>query len=173
MNHELIELHNNFLQFNLLHKEDESEKEILTRVKKQWRQILERMKELKADNDHLFLSREETGSYESILHENETPQNTSPIESKSRPSKTVPQPTESTVRTASDEKESRYDPDIELEQECNHCSLIMDHPFQIKEEDRVYINWQVCEVLIFPTDESLDENWTQGPIINKKNIWKP
>ena len=131
------------------------------------------MKELKADSDHLFLSREETEFYESNLHESETPQSAPPIENKSRPSKPVPVPTESTASAASDEKESRHDLDTELEQECNHCSLIMDHPCQIKEEDKVYINRQVGEVLIFPTDESQDENWIQEYVINKRNISKP
>ena len=158
MNHELIELHNNFLQFNLLHKEDESEKEILTRVKNQGRQILEKLKELKADNDYLFLFREETELYESNLHESIFPPNASSIEDESRPSKPVPVLTESTASAASDEKESRHDLDTELEQEYNCCSLIMDHPCQIKEEDRVYINRQVGD----------DESQEGASIIIKK-----
>ena len=135
---------------------------------------MERIKELKADNEHLFLSREETGPYERNLHENETPQNTTPIENKSNPSKPVPESTECTASAVSDEKESRSDNlDIELEQGCNHCSLLMDHPCQIKEEDGVYINRHFGEVLIFPTDESQDENWILEHIIDKKNIRKP
>ena len=82
-------------------------------------------------------------------------------------------PTESTASAASDEKKNRHDLVTELEQECNHCSLIMDHPCQIKEEDRVYINRQVAEVPIFPTDESQDENCSQECVINKKYISKP
>ena len=35
VNHELIELHNNFPRFHLLHQEDQSEEEILARVRKQ------------------------------------------------------------------------------------------------------------------------------------------
>ena len=57
VNHELIELHNNFPRFNLLHKEGQSEEEILTRVKNQGIQILEKLRKLKAENDNLFLSR--------------------------------------------------------------------------------------------------------------------
>ena len=52
MNHELIELHNNFPRFHLLHKEGQSEEEILTRVKNQGTQILENLRKLRAENDH-------------------------------------------------------------------------------------------------------------------------
>ena len=48
----------------------------------------------------------------------------------------------------------------------------MDHPYQIKEDDRVYINRQVGEVLIFPPDESQDESWIQECVINKKDVNK-
>ena len=66
-----------------------------------------------------------------------------PIEDESKPSKPVSEPTESAARVASNEKESQSDLDTETEQECNHCLLLMDHPYQIKEDDRVYINRQV------------------------------
>ena len=108
-----------------------------------------------------------------MIHGSTFTPNAFPIEDESRPSKPVPMPTESTASVASDEKESQPNLDTELEQECDHCSLVMDHPCQIKEEDGVYINRQVGEVLIFPTDKSQDENWIQEHVINKKNIRKP
>ena len=65
-NHKLIELHNNFPRFNLLNLENESDKEILARVKRHGKRLLERIKELKADNDHLFLSRKGTYSEKNL-----------------------------------------------------------------------------------------------------------
>ena len=169
MNHELIKLHNNFPRFNLLHKDNESEKEILARVKKQGKQILERIKELKADNDHLFLSKEGTGSTERDLPEEELHQNATPKESEGSPTKPALEPTECTASGVSEERESCSDNlDIELEQGCNHCTLLIDQPCQIKEEDGVYINRYSGEILIFPTDESQDESLIQEQIIDQK-----
>ena len=86
VNHELIELHNNFPRFNLLHKEGQSEEEILTRVKNQGIQILEKLRKLKAENDHLFLSREEAELNKSHSDESTFTPNGYPIEDESRPS---------------------------------------------------------------------------------------
>ena len=55
INHELIELHNHFPRFRLKHHNEDSEKEILARVKRQGKLILERIKDLKSDDNHIFL----------------------------------------------------------------------------------------------------------------------
>ena len=69
INHELIELHNNFPRFNLLHSKEESEQELLARVKKQGKLILERIRELKIDDNHVFLSNESPDSKEILTQE--------------------------------------------------------------------------------------------------------
>ena len=65
--------------------------------------------------------------------------------------------------------ESHYDTDIESEDECNYCTLALDHPYPIKEDDKTYINCKIGEVLIFPPDESQDESWIQDCIISRRN----
>ena len=96
INHELIELHNNFPRFSLLHHEDESDKEILARVKSQGKLILERIKELKSDDDHIFLSKKKSVSNEIALPGRD-PYPTSE-ESESSPTKPVLEPMECTAR---------------------------------------------------------------------------
>ena len=64
INHELIELHNNFPRISRLHSKEESDQELLARVKKQGILILERIKELKIDDNQVFLSNERTDSKE-------------------------------------------------------------------------------------------------------------
>ena len=113
--HELIELHKNFPRFHLLHKEGQSEEEILARVKKQGTQILENLRKLRAENDHLFLSREEAELNESHFDESKFTPNGFPIEDESKPSKPVSEPTESAASVASNEKESHSDIDTEIE----------------------------------------------------------
>ena len=67
VNHELIELHNNFPRFHILHKEGLSEEEILSKVKKKGALILEKLMKLRAKNDLLFLSKEEDRVSESLF----------------------------------------------------------------------------------------------------------
>ena len=116
VNHELIELHNNFPRFHLLHEEGQYEEEILARVRKQGTQILENLRKLRAENDHLFLSREEDELNESHFDESTFTPNGYPIEDESRPSKPVSEPTDSTASVALDEKESQSNLDTEIEQ---------------------------------------------------------
>ena len=81
---------------------------------------------------------------------------------------------ECTASGDSEEKESRSDNlDIELEQGCNHCTMLIDQPCQIKEDDGVYINRCTGEILIFPTDQSQDEGWIQEQVIDPKMIREP
>ena len=69
---------------------------------------------------------------------------------------------ECTASRDTEEKESHSDNlDTEPEPGCNHCTLLIDHPSQIKEDDGVYINRSTGEILIFPTDESNDEGLIQ------------
>ena len=117
INHELIELHNNFPRFSLLHRENESDEEILARVKRQGRQILERIKELRSDDDHIFLSKEKSVSNEIDLPGKEPYQSETPEGSESSPTKPVLEPMECTASGDSEEKESCSDNlDIELKQ---------------------------------------------------------
>ena len=131
------------------------------------------MRKIRAENEQLFLSKEEDKLNESHFDESTLTPKECHIENESNPDKPVPKPTGSATSVASNEKESHSDIDTETEQECNHCSLVLDHPYQIKEDDRIYINRQVGEVLIFPPDESQDESWIQECVINNKNVNKP
>ena len=102
VNHELVELHNNFPRFNLLYSKEESEKELLAGVKKQGKLILESIKELKVDDDNVFLSNEGSDSKEVLTQRGEDPTSGAVVESKSDLNKRV----------------------LESVESCNHCDLI-------------------------------------------------
>ena len=70
VNHELIELHNNFPRFHILHREGLSEEHILSKVKEKGALILENLKKLRAKNDHLLLSKEEAIKSEDLFVDN-------------------------------------------------------------------------------------------------------
>ena len=65
--------------------------------------------------------------------------------------------------------ESHSDTNIESKDECNYCTLVLDHPYPIKEDDKIFINHKIGEVLIFPPNESQDESWIQECVINRRN----
>ena len=48
--------------------------------------------------------------------------------------------------------------------------MLFEEPNQIKENDKVYVNRCTGEVLIFPTDESHDEEWIQEHLINSEEL---
>ena len=174
INHELIEQHNNFSWFSLLHHKEESDKEILTRVKRQGKLILERIKELKSDDDHIFLSKEKPDSKEVITLGREPHPSGTYDESESELTKPVLESIKHTTSRDTEEKESYSDNlDTETEQGCNHCMLLFEQPGQIKENDGVYINRSTGEILIFPNDESHDEGWIQEHLIDPKIIREP
>ena len=127
------------------------------------------MKKLRAKNDLLFLSKEEDRVNEGLFDESTPSPKESLIENESDPARPVPKHTNLVTSTGSKEKESHSDTNIESKDECNYCTLVLDHPYPIKEDDRIYINRQIGEVLIFPPDESQDESWVQDCIINRRN----
>ena len=136
INHELIELHNNFPRFSLLHHKEESDKEILARVNKQGKLILERIKELKFDDNHIFLSNEKPDSKEVIILGGESHPSGTYNENESEPSKPVLESVEHTTSRDTEEKESYFDNlDTGIEESCNHCTLMFEQPGQIKEND--------------------------------------
>merc|ERR1712215_593137 len=67
VNHELIELHNNFPRFYILHREGLSEEDILSKVKEKGALILENLRKLRAKNDFLLLSKEEAIKNEDLF----------------------------------------------------------------------------------------------------------
>ena len=169
VNHELIELHNNFPRFHILHKEGLSEEDILSKVKKKGALILENLKKLRAKNDLLFLSKEEDRINEGLFEDSTPSPKECPVESRSEPATPVPKYTNLVTSTGSKEMESHSDTNIESKDECNYCTLVLDHPYPIKEDDKIYINRKIGEVLIFPPDESQDESWIQECVINRRN----
>ena len=48
--------------------------------------------------------------------------------------------------------------------------MIFEQPNQIKENDMVYVNRSTGEVLIFPNDETQDEDWIQEHLIDSEDI---
>ena len=87
VNQELVELHNNFPRFNLLHPKEESEQELLIRVKKQNEQILKNLKELKVKDDYVYLSNEGSTPNETHTAGRESPTNCAPSEDRAGPAK--------------------------------------------------------------------------------------
>ena len=169
VNHELIELHNNFPRFHILHKKGLSEEDILSKVKEKGALILENLKKLRAKNDHLLLSKEEAIKSEDLFVDNIPSPKECLAENESNPTKLTPKHVDSTTSNRSEEIESRFDNVIESEDECNHCALTVDYPYPIKGDDKIYINRRIGEVLLFPSDESQDENWIQDCVINRRS----
>ena len=135
-------------RFNLLHPKEESEKELLIRVKKQGEQILKNLMELKVRYDNIYLSNEGSDPKETNTGGRENLINCASTESRSE-----------TPKQAS-----------ESELNCKHCALLFEEPNQLKESDKVYVNRLSGEVLIFPKDETHDEEWIQEHLINTEDL---
>ena len=54
----------------------------------------------------------------------------------------------------------------ESELDCNHFALVVEQPIQLEESDKAYINRLFGEVLIYPKDETNDEDWIQENLID-------
>ena len=76
---------------------------------------------------------------------------------------------EESDEASSNEECENYPPDKTLENtetECNECTFSVEIPPELKESDQVLINRETGEILIFPKDETQDEeSWIQSSII--------
>ena len=104
--------------------------------------------ELKVGDDNVFLSNEGSDPKETHTTRGEDPIIGASIERKSELTKPVPESVEN----------------------CYHCSLLFEEHNQIKERDKVYVNRISREVLIFPKDETHDEEWIQEHLINSEEL---
>ena len=108
------------------------------------------------------LSNESTDSKKILIQEGDDSTGRISAESKSEHSKPVLESVKHPASSATVENESYFDNlDPWAEESCNHCALMFEQPSQIKEDDRVYMNSCIGEILIFPTDETQDEDWIQ------------
>ena len=81
-----------FLDPNLLYPKEESEQELLIRVKKQGEQILKSIIELKVGDDNVFLSNEGSDPKEAHTQTGKDPISGASVESKSELTKPVLEP---------------------------------------------------------------------------------
>ena len=142
MNKELIEKHNNFPRFNVIHLESETEEELLTRIKTQGTALIESLSRI--DPKRINENCATEGQTDSVTCSIQKSDNSVKRNGKKRegpPPLTDSEPSED----EDDEPSLTSPPDTEAN--CTSCSFNVEIPMQMEESNQIFINRESGEIL--------------------------